>query len=319
MGAIVFRAPGGLVLLSGLHQRKYAVDRGQDGTELLQPGLLSMSAVRGQVDVCRRRGCRRWASGMLVPSIARDTLCFGLHAGPRALVPSPLPPLSPSLSLSLSLLLPPDLSPLSPLSTLFFCGMPRLPVADDTVVLTRLFVRDAGEEGGSFALVCGHCQWNSTSIGLVGDKADIEKRIAERQTGPYAGQFSSLIDRYARLRGSLGLCRLTSGLHALDPRSLQWEPMPVAVCLSCSCQKIWSRSIFHTSRYQLLAKEDVRKQELQKQTASQAAHRKGRGLYTKYAAYKREGTKITKSKLKEKLRDRANKRYVRYPGVNLSI
>eukprot|EP00040_Diaphanoeca_grandis_P026986 m.152324 g.152324 ORF g.152324 m.152324 type:complete len:560 (-) comp30801_c5_seq1:68-1747(-) len=61
-------------------------------------------------------------------------------------------------------------------------------------------------------------------------------------------------------------------------------------------------------QYHLLAKEEVRKQEQVKQTAQQASHRKGRGLY-KYAAYKREGTKITKSKLKEKLADRINKRY----------
>jgi len=62
-------------------------------------------------------------------------------------------------------------------------------------------------------------------------------------------------------------------------------------------------------QYHVLAKEEVRKQEQVKQTAQQAVHRKGRVLYTKYATYKREGTKITKSKLKERLADRANKRY----------
>ena len=80
-----------------------------------------------------------------------------------------------------------------------------MPVADTTVSCLFLSFEMQGEEGGSFALVCGHCQWNSTSIGLVGDKADIEKRIAERQNGPYAGQFTALIDQYAALRGSLGL------------------------------------------------------------------------------------------------------------------
>lgn len=62
-------------------------------------------------------------------------------------------------------------------------------------------------------------------------------------------------------------------------------------------------------QYQVLAKEDVRKQEMKKQTAAQAAHRKGRPMYSKYAAYKREGAMISKAKLKEKLLDRTNKRY----------
>lgn len=106
------------------------------------------------------------------------------------------------------------------------------------------------------ALVCGHCQWNSQSIGLTGSKSSIESKVSEHHKGSYSEKYTSLMDQY-----------------------------------------------------QILAKEDLRRQELLKQTASQAAHRKGRGLYTKYAPYKREGQKLTKSKLKEKLLERANKRF----------
>eukprot|EP00041_Stephanoeca_diplocostata_P024186 m.606176 g.606176 ORF g.606176 m.606176 type:complete len:544 (+) comp22470_c0_seq9:233-1864(+) len=61
------------------------------------------------------------------------------------------------------------------------------------------------------------------------------------------------------------------------------------------------------SQYQLVAKSELRLQEARRHTVSQAISRKvGRGLYSKYT-YKREGSAISRSKLRENLRDREKK------------